>query len=56
MLFKMEFKVVEVRDNGVMITHYLNGSKRTVKQDIEKFKKESKNYEMFGSKGMIVWT
>ena len=55
MLFKMEFKVVEVRDSGAVITHYLNGSKRAVKRDIVKFQKESKKYEMFGKEGMIVW-
>lgn len=56
MLFKMKFKIVENRDGGVVITHYLSGSKRDVKRDIEKFKKESKKYEMFGKEGMIVWT
>lgn len=55
MLFEMRFKVVEICDGGVTVTHYLKGSKRAVKQDIEKFKKESKKYEMFGNEGMIVW-
>lgn len=56
MLFKIKFKIVENCDGGVVITHYLSGSKRDVKRDIEKFKKESKKYEMFGKEGMIVWT
>ena len=56
MLFKIKFKVVENRDGGVVITHYLNGSKQAVKRDIENFKNESKKYEMFGKEGMIVWT
>lgn len=55
MLFEMKFKIVELRDGGVTITHYLKGSKREVKRDIEKFKKQSKKYEMFGNEGMVVW-
>ena len=55
MLFEMTFKVVEIRDGGVTVTHYLKGSKRDVKQDIENFKKEFRKYEMFGNEGMVVW-
>lgn len=54
MLFKMEFKVVENRDNGIIV-YYLKGDKRAVKKDIEALKEKSKRYEMFGKEGMIVW-
>ena len=55
MLFEMTFKVVELRDGGAVITHYLKGSKRDVEKDIETFKRASKRYEMFGKEGMVVW-
>ena len=54
MLFKTEFKIVEIRENGVIVTHFLRGTKRNVNKDIEMFKKESKRYEMFGD-GMTIW-
>lgn len=55
MLFKTEFKVVEIRDGGVRITHYLKGKKTDVMKDVETFKNNCKDYEMVGKKGMIVW-
>lgn len=55
MLFKTKFKVVEIRDNGVTITHYLEGNKRDVKNDVEMAKLKAKNYEMVGKNGMVVW-
>lgn len=55
MLFKMKFKVVEVRENGVTITRYLMGKRGDVKKDIEMFKQNSKKYEMIGKEGMVVW-
>lgn len=55
MLFKIKFKVVEIRESGAIITHYLKGKKNDVKKDIESFKKDSKHYEMIGNEGMIVW-
>ena len=55
MLFRMKFKVVEIRESGAVVTHYLEGKKHDVEQDIKMFKKESKKYEMFGTEGMIVW-
>ena len=55
MLFEMKFEVVEIRDSGARITHYLNGKKKNVKKDIEMFKKNSKDYMMVGKSGMIVW-
>lgn len=54
-MFELKFKVVEIRENGVTITHYLKGKKHDVKKDIEMFKTNSKNYEMFGTEGMVVW-
>ena len=55
-MFKVKFKVVEIRDGGVVISHYLVGTKKDVKKDIGIFKLKSKKYEMFGKEGMIVWT
>lgn len=55
MLFKTKFKVVEIRDNGVTITHYLEGNRKDVKNDVEMFKLKANKYEMFGKDGMIVW-
>lgn len=55
MLFEKKFKVVEVRDSGATVTHYLKGSKRDLKKDIEMFKKTAKRYEMVGKDGMVVW-
>lgn len=55
MLFKMKFKVVEIRESGATITHYLEGRKHDVKADIENFKKNSKRYELVGKDGMVVW-
>lgn len=55
MLFKTKFEVVEIRQSGACITHYLNGKKNDVKKDVEHFKNKSKKYEMIGKNGMIVW-
>lgn len=55
MLFEMKFEVVEIRANGVTITHYLKGKRNDVKKDIEMFKQNSKRYERVGKNGMIVW-
>lgn len=54
-MFEMRFKVVEIRENGGVITHYLKGKPRDVKKDILAFKKASKQFEMFGKEGMIMW-
>jgi len=55
MLFEKKFKVVEIHENGVVITHHLKGNKRDVKKDIEMFKQKAKRYEMVGRTGMVVW-
>ena len=55
MMFKMEFKVVEILANGVTVTHYLKGSKHAVETDIENFKANYRRYELFGKEGMVVW-
>lgn len=55
MLFEKKFKVVEIRESGAVITHYLKGHKHDVKKDVEVFKQKSKRYEMVGKDGMIVW-
>ena len=54
-MFIMKFKVVEICDGGITITHYLEGTKKAVKKDIETFKKNCKKYETFGKEGMVVW-
>jgi len=54
-MFETKFKVVEIRDNGVTMTHYLKGTKKEVKKDVEMFKQQFKKYEMFGKEGMVVW-
>lgn len=55
MLFETKFQVVELRDSGAVITHYLKGRKRDVKKDIEAYKQKAKHYEMIGKTGMVVW-
>lgn len=55
MLFEKKFEVVEIRDNGVVITTYLKGPRKDVKKDIEAYKQNSKKYEMVGKNGMVVW-
>lgn len=55
MMFRKNFKVVEIRESGVTVTHYLEGKKKDVNKDVETFKKQAKNYEMIGKEGMIVW-
>ena len=55
MLFEMKFKVIEIRESGAIITHYLKGSVKDVKKDIEMIKQKSDKYEMFGKEGMVVW-
>ena len=54
-MFKTKFEVVEIRDSGAVITHYLNGKRNDVKKDVEAFKDKAKKYEMVGKNGMIVW-
>lgn len=55
MLFEKKFKVVEIRESGAVITHYLKGRKCDLKKDIETFKQKAERYEMVGKDGMIVW-
>lgn len=55
MLFEKKFKIVEIRESGATITHYLKGRKHEIKKDIETFKQAAKQYEMVGKDGMIVW-
>jgi len=55
MLFEKKFQVVEIRESGAVITHYLKGRKHDVKKDVETFKQKAKHYEMIGKTGMVVW-
>lgn len=55
MLFNKKFKVVEIRDDGVTVTHFLNGKRSDVNKDIEMFKRHTRRYEMVGKDGMVVW-
>lgn len=52
---KYEFEVVEVFESGARVKHYLKGTKKEIKKDIEAFKNISKEYELIGKKGIIVW-
>ena len=54
-MFNKKFKIVEIRKNGVIITHYLEGKHKEVNKDIEAFKGISTKYEMIGKDGMVVW-
>lgn len=55
MLFEKKFEVVEIRESGVVIKHYLKGHRHDVKKDIEAFKQKASRYEIVGKSGMIVW-
>ena len=54
-IFETSFEVIEIRESGVKINHYLRGKKNNVKKDIELFKEKAKDYQMVGKKAMIVW-
>jgi hypothetical protein len=51
----MRFKIVEIRESGVTVTHYLRGKPSDVKRDIESYKQQADRYELFGNEGMVVW-
>lgn len=53
-LFETEFKVIEIRGD-VRITHLLRGKKKDVEEDVNKFKRNSRDYQMASKKVMIVW-
>lgn len=55
MLFDKKFEVIEVYKSGARITTYLHGSRKDVNKDIEKIKKNAKEYQLVGKNGMIVW-
>ena len=55
MLFETKFEVVEIFESGARVTHLLRGKRNDVKNDIQMFKRKSKDYEMIGKKGMIIW-
>lgn len=55
MLLNTTFEIVEIREGGARITHYLKGKRNEVKKDVEAFKNIAKDYQMIGKKGMIVW-
>ena len=54
-MFKIWYKVIEIRENGVTITHHLYGYRKNVMADVENFKKDCKKYEMVGKEGIVVW-
>ena len=54
-MFNKNFKIVENRKNGVVITHYLNGKRTEVNKDIEAFKGIATKYEMMEKNGMVIW-
>lgn len=55
MLFKKSFEIVEIYESGVKITHYLHGSKKEINKEIKMYRNKSKEYQMIGKNGMIVW-
>lgn len=55
MLFERTCHVVEIRDSGAVIQHYLKGKRKDVKKDVEAFKKKSKNYMVVDKNSLIVW-
>lgn len=55
-MFTKKFKVVEHRESGIVVTHFLEGKKADVLKDIEMFKKSAKSYTEFGKEGMVVFT
>lgn len=52
---KREFKVVEIRESGAVITHYLKGTKWQIRRGAFNMRRQAKKYETFGKYGMIVW-
>lgn len=52
---EFDFKVVEIRESGATITHYLKGTKWEIRKGIFEMRKHAKRYEVFGLSGMIVW-
>ena len=55
-MFKKRFEIVEIMESGVRITHMLYKSRKQIEKTIEWAKKHSKDYQMVGKNGMIVWT
>lgn len=56
MLFNKKFTVVAIIESKDMrCTYQLEGKRKDVNEDIEKFKKKAIEYEMVGKDGMIVW-
>ena len=54
-MFNKKFIIVEIRENGVTIIHYLKGKKQEVNKDIEAFKGISSKCKMIGKEGMVIW-
>lgn len=54
-MFKTRFELIEIRDNGVRITHYFVGKKKEVKKDVDAFKNLAKDYMVVNKNTMIVW-
>ena len=56
MLFEKTFEIVEIHKNsGVTITHWMRGTRKQIKKEVEMCKRQSKDYQMVGKNGMIVW-
>lgn len=55
MLFTKKFEIVEIRESGAIVKHFLKGDKQKIEEDINMFKRFSKKYEMVGKNGMVVW-
>lgn len=55
MLFKKNFEIIEIRESGTVVTHYMSGTKKAWKEEIECWKRDAKNYKMVGKSAMIAW-
>lgn len=55
-IFDTRFEVIEYRNSGAKITHYLKGSNYRVKRDVEMFKKKSRAFIVNGRKKMTIWS
>ena len=55
MLFKKRFVVVEIRESGSHLTHYLIGSRKEINESVKEFKINSKSFQPVGKNGMVVW-
>lgn len=54
-ILRMRYEVVEICDNGLRVTHILQGSKHDVQKDIQMYKDNARDYQIVGKGAMIIW-